>query len=46
LTTSPILDDKLFWKIDNQRHLMREAYDVQRDEIFRDIYDKLAKANR
>lgn len=47
LTTSPILDDELFWKRDDSRHLMREAHDVQRDEIFLDFYDKLtAAANR
>lgn len=45
-TTSPILQDDLFWKKDANRHLMREAYDVQRDEIFLDFYDKLAAANR
>lgn len=41
LTHSPILDKNLFWKRDPSRHLMREGYDVQRDEIFRDFYDKL-----
>lgn len=44
LTTSPILDDDLYWKKDTGRHLMREAHDVQRDEIFLDFYDKLARA--
>lgn len=45
-TTSPILQDDLYWKKDARRHLMHEAYDVQRDEIFLDFYDKLAAANR
>ena len=44
ITTSPILDDDLFWNKDESRHLMREAHDVQRDEIFLDFYDKLAAA--
>lgn len=44
LTTSPILDEDLYWKKDASRHQMREAHDVQRDEIFRDFYDKLAIA--
>jgi len=43
LTTAPILDEELFWKTDDQRHLIRESHDVQRDEIFLDFYDKLAK---
>ncbi|NNE89743.1 MAG: hypothetical protein HKN27_16875 [Silicimonas sp.] len=44
LTTSPILDDGLYWRKDPSRHMMREAHDVQRDEIFLDFYDKLAAA--
>jgi len=43
LTSSPILDDELFWKKDETRHLIREAHDVQRDEIFLDFYNKLAE---
>ena len=30
-------------KKNEQRHLMREAYNVKRDEIFIDLYDKLEK---
>lgn len=44
LTTSPILDENLFWEKHAERHQMREAHDVQRDEIFLDFYDKLAAA--
>ncbi len=44
LTESPILDDDLFWQHEGSRHLMREAHDVQRDEIFLDFYNKLAAA--
>jgi purine nucleosidase len=43
LTTSPRLDDDLFWRNDPARHLMREAHDVQRDEIFLNFYDALAR---
>lgn len=46
LTTSPILDENLLWQKDDTRHQMREAHDVQRDEIFRDFYDKLARAEK
>ena len=46
MTTSPILDENLFWQKDDTRHQMREAHDVQRDEIFRDFYDKLARAEK
>jgi len=41
LTASPILDEDLYWQHDNTRHRIREAYDVQRDEIFIDFYNKL-----
>lgn len=43
LTRSPILDDELYWQHDSARHQMREAHDIQRDEIFRDFYDKIGK---
>jgi len=39
---SPVLDDSLFWRRDEQRHMILEAFDVQRDEIFIDFYNKLA----
>jgi len=41
LTTSPRLDERLFWQKDPTRHPMREAHDVQRDEIFLNFYDSL-----
>lgn len=44
LTPSPILDEDLYWQRDDSRHMMREAHDVQRDEIFLDFYAKLAAA--
>ncbi len=39
---SPVLDDSLYWQRDDSRHPILEAYDVQRDEIFIDFYNKLA----
>jgi len=42
LTSAPILDEKLYWRKDDKRHLIREAHDIQRDEIFIDFYNKLA----
>ena len=44
LTPAPILTEALFWRREPGRHLMREAYDVRRDEIFIDLYDKIARA--
>lgn len=41
LTTSPVLNDDLYWETGTDRHDMREAHDVQRDAIFLDFYDKL-----
>ena len=42
--TEPILDEALYWRHEPGRHLMREAYDVQRDDIFIDFYDRIARA--
>ena len=44
-TSSPILDEQLYWQHDDNRHPMLEAYGVNRDNIFRDFYDKLATAS-
>jgi hypothetical protein len=44
LTTSPVLTDDLHWRKDANRHLIREAHDIQRDEIFLDFYDSLPQA--
>jgi len=41
LTTSPVLTADLHWRKDPARHLIREAHDIQRDEIFLDFYDCL-----
>lgn len=46
LTAAPELDADLHWHGNPARHAMREAFDVQRDEIFRNFYDKLAAAAR
>lgn len=44
LTTSPVLNDEMYWEKPDGRHLMLEAYDVQRDEIFLNLYDALSRA--
>lgn len=41
---SPKLTDDLFYVLDDNRHIMREAYGCNRDEIFRDFFTKLEKA--
>ena len=46
MTTSPVLNDELYWEKHEDRHPMREAYDVQRDEIFLDLWQKLGTAYR
>jgi len=45
-TSSPVLDESLYWQKDENRHQILEGYDVQRDEIFIDFYNKLAKASQ
>lgn len=44
LVHSPILTQDLFYEQDDSRHLMREAYGINRDAIFRDFFTKLEKA--
>lgn len=44
LNRSPVLDDDLYWQHPEGRHLMREAYDVNRDAIMIDLYRKLETA--
>lgn len=43
LVHSPILTDQLTWSIDTNRHMIRSAYYVHRDPIFRDLFSKLAR---
>ena len=38
---SPILTEAATWSFDNSRHLMRVATEVNRDAIFRDLFEKL-----
>ncbi len=42
---SPILTDAVTWSFDNSRHFMRIATGVNRDAIFRDLFQKLRQAN-
>jgi inosine-uridine nucleoside N-ribohydrolase len=44
LVRSPVLTDDFYWKHIPERHLMREAYDINRDAIFRDFFHKLEKS--
>jgi hypothetical protein len=44
MTGSPVLGEDLRWQHPEGRHPMREAHDVQRDELFLNFYDKLRKA--
>ncbi|MEH6524200.1 nucleoside hydrolase [Sulfitobacter sp.] len=44
MTTSPALNDELYWETDPNRHLMLEAYDLNRDAIFEDLYRTLDRA--
>ncbi|MEP3299575.1 MAG: nucleoside hydrolase [Pseudoruegeria sp.] len=44
MTTSPKLNDELFWETDPNRHLMLEAFDLNRDAIYEDLYKTLERA--
>jgi len=41
LVHSPIVTDQGTWSFDERRHLIRSAWHVQRDPIFRDVFTKL-----
>jgi len=41
LVHSPIVTDQGTWSFDNSRHLIRSAWHVHRDPIFRDVFTKL-----
>ncbi len=43
LVHSPILTDQGTWSFDKSRHLIRSAFYVHRDPIFRDLFTKLAQ---
>lgn len=44
LMSSPRLNDQLLWEYPDERHLLREAYDINRDAIYHDFYQKLGRA--
>ena len=41
LVSSPVLTDDLHWNRSSNSHMMREAYGVNRDEIFHDFFKKI-----
>jgi hypothetical protein len=41
LTPSPLLTTGLTWSFDDRRHLIRQAVDVRRDPVFRDLFGLL-----
>ena len=43
IVSSPVLNDELYWKRNNESHPMREAYGVNRDAIFHDFFTKIDK---
>ena len=46
LVPSPILTDDFRWKRQPGHHLIRVATNVQRDLVFHDLFEKLAKTGR
>ena len=43
LVHSPILTDQVTYSVDQSRHFIRMAYRINRDAIFRDLFEKLTK---
>jgi purine nucleosidase len=43
LVHSPVLTDNVTWSTDSSRHLMRYAYYLYRDPIFRDLFLRLSR---
>ena len=46
LVHSPIVTDQGTWSFDQRRHLIRSAYHVHRDPIYRDLFGKLDARSR
>lgn len=44
MTSSPRLNDALYWETDPDRHAMLEAFDLDRDKIFEDFYRTIENA--
>ncbi|MGI9627160.1 MAG: nucleoside hydrolase [Longimicrobiales bacterium] len=44
LVPAPVLDDELYWQHPGERHWMREATSIQRDQIYRDFFQRLETA--
>ena len=44
IVPSPRLDEQMYWRRENGRYPMREAIGINRDAIFRDLFQKLEKA--
>ncbi len=42
LVHSPVLTDQVTYSVDRSRHFIRMAYTLNRDAIFRDLFNKLA----
>ena len=43
LTHSPVLTDQVTYSLDTSRHFVRTAIEVSRDEIFGDLFGKIAR---
>jgi len=41
LVHSPLLSDDCRWSTDTTRHLIRYVWNIKRDDIFKDLFDKL-----
>ena len=46
LVPSPLLTDDMKWRKQAGRHLIRVATNAQRDPVFQDLFEKLAKPGR
>jgi len=42
---SPILTDQMTWSVDQARHFIKTATEVNRDAIFKDLFQKIARSN-
>lgn len=42
IVSSPVLTDQMTWSVNHERHFMRVAYSISRNDIFRDLFTKLS----
>ncbi len=41
IISSPLINDQMNWSFDSRRHFIRSAYYINRNEVFKDLFNKI-----